>query len=259
MVCCLSGGQGGNLQLIKVIILELFLPQKAPSPPPLSRWASSCKHLEVKALFSSLRKLQPRVLPSRWTLRDVPLLSLILRAFPSSVTRLKRFQTPRVGPLIHFVGAPRGERKMKVGTAESASVNWKALAWSSVVQHISLQGLFGMTPACRSNTTGRRGGKEETRTRYEPPHRTSWATPWEGKPWMGGGRGSRSVSSCLDMMFQVKGSEWRGNCWHFSFSGCPEANRSSGKRSRSSVSHGGIFFYRSEASSRLFKICCKLL
>lgn len=32
-----------------------------------------------------------------------------------------------------------------------------------------------MTPAYLSNTTGRRGGKEETRARYKPPHRMSWA------------------------------------------------------------------------------------
>ncbi len=41
-----------------------------------------------------------------------------------------------------------------------------------------------MTPAYLSSTTGRLGGKEETRARYKSPHRTSWATLWEGGKWV---------------------------------------------------------------------------
>lgn len=92
---------------------------------------------------------------------------------------------------------------------------------------------FCMTPAYVSNTTGRHGGKEETRARYETPHRTSWANNTVGGKTLSvlGGR-ERGPGACQLVWGMM-----------FSSSGSPQANRSNGTHSRLSLSHRRWFVY----------------
>lgn len=129
-----------------------------------------------------------------------------------------------------------------------------------IVQHICLLGLLATTHSYLFNTAGRRGAKR--RQEPESSHRTGHpgqTTPWEGKHrgWQEGER-CRSLSSCDGVHDWRKPS--RGETVNtFSFSGCPEANRSSRKHSRLSVSHWGFFFPSQWGFSRLFNYCWKLV
>lgn len=83
-----------------------------------------------------------------------------------------------------------------------------------------------------------RGGREETRARYEPPHRTSWANSTVGgqTALVVGGRGQVQASVIL-FEYDVHSSRKlsAGETVNtFSARGCSQANRSSRNHSRPS-------------------------
>lgn len=146
---------------------------------------------------------------------------------------------------------------MKVSSTECALKSQvKTLEWPFVLCNTFVSGGFlvwhlHICPTQQENGGGE-GGKEETRARYKPPHRTSWANNTVGGQTVlvVGGR-DRVQAPVILFEYDVHSSRKASageTVNTFSSRGCSQANRSSRKHSRLSDFFFFFFCYDSEVS-----------
>lgn len=176
--------------------------------------------------------------PRRCSCTSLSFSNLFFFFFPSSVTRLKPFQTPTGGAVnsLCWTASWQKERDESGSLLKTFACDWRS-------------GHLRLCPA----QTGRREPGSCHHTGH-PGQRCGWANTASVRGW-GGRRGSRGLSACLGECFTSRKPSGGETVDTVSVPGCVETNRSSRKHSLSPLSHQRTFIIIMEEKKLL---CCRL-